>query len=177
MNAKVIIVDSSPLFEGRELLRRIKSLKCIKEIRYVDISQIDSVIEEVNYCILGASAVLTDGSVLSRIGSALVALNCAMRNKPVYVLAEAYKFSERMFIDSLSHNENWDPQIVWDQYEGLESSASDSKSNLKVLNLAYDLVPSKTINLIFSEDGPLEPSNASSILRDFAHDIHPIGAF
>ncbi len=45
---------------------------------------------------LGASALLSNGSVISRAGTATVALMATQRNVPVLVCCETYKFSEKV---------------------------------------------------------------------------------
>ena len=55
--------------------------------------------------LLGAHAVLANGSVLSGVGTAQVALVAKASNVPVLVCCETYKFSERVQTDSFVFNE------------------------------------------------------------------------
>lgn len=54
---------------------------------------------------LGAHAVLANGSVMSRVGASQVALIAKSCNVPVLVCCETYKFSERVQTDSFVLNE------------------------------------------------------------------------
>ena len=58
---------------------------------------------------LGASAVHTNGTVLSRNGTAAVAMMAAAFGKPVLICCETYKFHERVQLDSFTYNEIGDP--------------------------------------------------------------------
>lgn len=67
---------------------------------------------EVTKVVLGAAAVLSNGTVLSRSGSAAVAMCAAASSKPVLVCCEAFKFHERVQLDSITHNELGDPDLL-----------------------------------------------------------------
>ncbi|KAJ8941405.1 hypothetical protein NQ314_010405 [Rhamnusium bicolor] len=72
---------------------------------YVLINAVSFVMSSVTKVILGAHALLTNGYVMSRIGTAQVALVAQAYNKPVLVCCETYKFSERVQTDSFVYNE------------------------------------------------------------------------
>ena len=65
--------------------------------------------QEVTKVFLGASAVLSNGTVLSRAGSAVVAMAAADASKSVIICCETYKFAERVLLDSITLNELGDP--------------------------------------------------------------------
>lgn len=55
--------------------------------------------------ILGAHALLANGFVMSRTGTAQIALIAQAYNKPVLVCCETHKFCERVQTDSFVYNE------------------------------------------------------------------------
>ncbi len=61
---------------------------------------------------LGAAAVLSNGTVLSRAGTAAVAMVAQAHNKPVMICCETHKFNERVQLDSITHNELGDPEAL-----------------------------------------------------------------
>lgn len=67
---------------------------------------------EVTKVMLGASAVLSNGTVMSRAGSAAVAMTAAASSTPVLICCETYKFHERVQLDSITHNELGDPDAL-----------------------------------------------------------------
>ncbi len=96
-------MDAAPLFEGKELLRRLvkNGLECV----YVLLSAISFIMKEADKVLLGAHALLTNGYVMSRAGSSLVALIAKSYNVPVLVCCETHKFSERVQTDAFVYNE------------------------------------------------------------------------
>lgn len=106
---RVVIVDSRPKLEGRLLLRRLvgKGLNCT----YTHINAVSYIMHEVTRVLLGASSVLSNGTVYSRVGTASVAMVAHAFRVPVLVCCEAYKFHERVQLDSICSNElgmsNW----------------------------------------------------------------------
>ena len=54
---------------------------------------------------LGASSILSNGTVYSRVGTASVAMVAHALGIPVLVCCEAYKFHERVQLDSICANE------------------------------------------------------------------------
>lgn len=99
---RVIIVDSHPKYEGRPLLKSLDraGISC----QYALINSLSVVIPKATKVVVGASAVYANGSILSRVGTALV---CAIAYKtiPVIVLCESCKFSEEVRLDSITWNE------------------------------------------------------------------------
>lgn len=100
---RVVIVDSRPKLEGKILLRRLveKGLCCT----YTHINSLSYIMHEVTRVFLGASSVLSNGTIFSRVGTASVAMVAHAFHVPVLVCCEAYKFHERVQLDSICSNE------------------------------------------------------------------------
>lgn len=117
----LVIVDSRPLFEGKKLLSRLVSTKDGTsgdpitmnrlKINYVLISLLSpTILEDVDYVFLGAHAMLSNGHLFSRVGTAMVAMMCHRRNIPVLTCCESIKFTDRVQLDSVTTNELADPE-------------------------------------------------------------------
>lgn len=105
---QIIIVDSRPLFEGRKManLLRRRGLNII----YVLITSLSTVFNlDIDYIILGAHSILSNGFLYSRVGTAMIAMSASRRNIPVLVCCESLKFSQRVQLDSVTFNELADP--------------------------------------------------------------------
>lgn len=100
---RVVVVDSRPKLEGQALLHRLvaKGLSCT----YTHINAVSYIMHEVTRVFLGASSVLSNGAVYSRVGTAGVAMVAHAFQVPVLVCCEAYKFHERVQLDSICSNE------------------------------------------------------------------------
>lgn len=100
---RVVVVDSRPKLEGQLLLRRLvgKGISCT----YTHINAVSYIMHEVTRVFLGSSSVLSNGTVYSRVGTACVAMVAHAFHVPVLVCCEAYKFHERVQLDSICSNE------------------------------------------------------------------------
>ncbi|KAF9626084.1 hypothetical protein IFM89_030752 [Coptis chinensis] len=151
---RVVVVDSRPKLEGRALLRRLlaKGLSCT----YTHINAISYIMHEVTRVFLGASSVLCNGTVYSRVGSACVSMVASAFRVPVLICCEAYKFHERVQLDSICSNELGDPDTI-SKVPGREDvnhleNWSDSET-LQLLNLTYDVTPSDYVSMIITDYG------------------------
>lgn len=100
---KVVVIDGRPFLEGRTMLQRLVQIGI--SCSYVQMNAISYVMNQATKLLLGAHALLTNGYVMSRIGTAQVALVAQAYNKPVLVCCETYKFSEQVLTDSFVYNE------------------------------------------------------------------------
>lgn len=100
---QVIVVDSRPSHEGQEMLRRL--IKYDINCTCVLINAVSFIMPAVTKVLLGAHALLANGYVMSRCGTAQVALIAKSYNVPVLVCCETHKFSERVQTDAFVYNE------------------------------------------------------------------------
>ncbi|XP_051140964.1 probable translation initiation factor eIF-2B subunit delta isoform X2 [Andrographis paniculata] len=165
---QVVVVDSRPKLEGQKLLRRLlgKGIKCT----YTHINAVSYIMHEVTKVLLGASSVLSNGMVYSRVGTACVAMVAHQFRVPVLICCEAYKFHERVQLDSICSNELGDPDVI--------SKVSGRKEigylndwanieNLQLLNLFYDATPSDYISMIVTDYGMIPPTSVPVIVREY----------
>jgi translation initiation factor eIF-2B subunit delta len=154
---RVIVVDSRPLLEGRLMLKKLREFDI--PCTYIYLNCISYVMNQVTKVLLGAAALMSDGSVLGRVGTACVALSTAQQRKAVLVCCETYKISNRVQLESITGNELGDPKCVFPGpvMEG---------ENLRMLNLLYDLTPSNCISGIVTEMGILPPTSVAVLLRE-----------
>uniref|UniRef100_A0A6M2EM25 Translation initiation factor eIF2B subunit delta n=1 Tax=Populus davidiana TaxID=266767 RepID=A0A6M2EM25_9ROSI len=151
---RVVVVDSRPKLEGQLLLHRLvgKGINCT----YTHVNAISYIMHEVTRVFLGASSVLSNGTVYSRVGTACVAMVAHAFRVPVLVCCEAYKFHERVQLDSLCSNELGDPDVI-SKVRGTEDinllDGSTDSENLQLLNLLYDATPSDYISMIITDYG------------------------
>ncbi|KAI4498408.1 hypothetical protein M0802_006587 [Mischocyttarus mexicanus] len=150
---RVIIVDGRPWLEGKEQLRRLTrhGIDC----SYVLINALSLVMPEVSKVFLGAHALLANGAVMSRIGTAQVALMAKSCNVPVLVACETHKSCERVQTDSIVHNElgNAD-DLTKSIYRNSNKSLLQnwrSKKYLNLLNITYDVTPADLVTAVVTE--------------------------
>jgi translation initiation factor eIF-2B subunit delta len=111
---RVVVADSRPLFEGKALARTLSAAGV--STTYCLTSGLAHAVADVTLCLLGAHAVLGNGGVYSRVGTALVGMVARERGVPVCVLAESVKFTERVMLDSVVGNElAGEEEMLFDQ--------------------------------------------------------------
>lgn len=114
---RVVVVDSHPKKEGispfliffspsklgKELLARLSKLgiKCT----YVLISAVSYIMSSVTKVFVGAYTMMANGNLMSRVGTALIAIMAQSYHVPFIVCCETCKFSERVQLESISFNE------------------------------------------------------------------------
>ncbi|OXB55579.1 hypothetical protein ASZ78_005128 [Callipepla squamata] len=161
---RVIVVDSRPRLEGRHTLRRLvrQGIHCT----YVMINAISYVLPEVTKVLLGAHALLANGSVMSRVGTSQIALVSRAYNVPVLVCCETYKFCERVQTDSFVSNELDDPDdlIVLRKGQAQLGGWTENKS-LRLLNLVYDVTPPDLVDLVITDLGMIPCTSVPVVLR------------
>ena len=148
---KVVVVDSRPLFEGQNLARSLSAAGI--QTQYCLISGLASAVDQATKCLLGASAMMGNGRLYSRAGTALVAMMAKDGNGlatiggnalsapgsaehrlpvgigvPVIVLCETVKFSGRATLDSIVGNELGDPNALVEMEESSILTAANSSA-------------------------------------------------
>ncbi|XP_017123467.1 translation initiation factor eIF-2B subunit delta [Drosophila elegans] len=159
---RVIVVDSRPGCEGQEMLRRLHAygIPCT----YVLINAVGYVMAEATKVLLGAHALLANGYVMARTGTAQVALVANAHNVPVLVCCETHKFSERFQTDAIVYNELSDPnQLV--RGDKCQLSNWKAKGKLMPLNLSYDITPPELVSAVVTEVAILPCTSVPVILR------------
>ncbi|KAJ5246626.1 translation initiation factor eIF-2B subunit delta [Penicillium chermesinum] len=104
---RVSIIDSRPLFEGKNLARALANAGL--DVQYSLVHGISHAIKDATKVFLGAHAMTSNGRLYSRVGTALVAMSAKERaggvEVPVIVCCETVKFTDRVALDSIVVNE------------------------------------------------------------------------
>ncbi|XP_012575335.1 uncharacterized protein [Cicer arietinum] len=168
---RVVVVDSRPRLQGKVLLRRLveKGLSCT----YTHVNAVSYIMHEVTRVFLGASSVLSNGTVYSGVGTACVAMVAHVYHVPVIVCCEAYKFHERVQLDSICSNELGDPDVI-SKVPGREDvnllDAWANTENLQLLNLMYDATPSDYVSMIVTDYGMIPPTSVPVVVREYSRE-------
>ncbi|KAL1824730.1 hypothetical protein ACET3Z_011508 [Daucus carota] len=165
---RVVVVDSRPKLEGQALVRRLvqKGVNCT----YTHINAISYIMHEITRVFLGAASVLSNGTVYSRVGTACVAMVAHEFRVPVMICCEAYKFHERVQLDSICCNELGDPGAISKVPGELDIRYNDDsvkKDNLQLLNLLYDATPSDYVSVIITDYGMIPATSVPVIIREY----------
>ncbi|KAI4119629.1 MAG: hypothetical protein LQ345_000534 [Seirophora villosa] len=164
---RVIVVDSAPLHEGANLARSLISSGL--QVQYTLTHTFSHMVQGATKVLLGAHAMMSNGRLYSRVGTALVAMMAKEADIPVIVLCESVKFTDKVALDSIALNEVAPPEELG--YPGTETHGEASAEkwqdspNFQALNLMYDLTPEEYIHMVITEYGSLPPSSVPVVHR------------
>ena len=169
----VVVCDSRPLQSGIQVMNNLleHGISC----DYILINSISTVLSRVNKAMIGCISALSNGTVLSTIGTSMIGLYCHQYNIPLIVICETYKFSERVQLDSICYNELNDPDQLIYNHNNHKINKSTTPilhdwrdlTPLKLLNLNYDCIPVHYISMIITELGCIPSASVPVILREY----------
>ncbi|VVT50527.1 uncharacterized protein SAPINGB_P002793 [Magnusiomyces paraingens] len=170
---KVVVVDSRPLFEGKSVAKILS--KAGISTSYTLLNGLTYVLKDVKTVMVGAHAMLSNGMLYSRVGTAAVALAASSRNIPVVVLCQSIKFSDKVLLDSFTFNELGSPDALINLSRSMDKLPVPSAAlknwkttpNLHVTHVLYDIAPPDFIKKVVTEFGSLPPSSVPVILREY----------
>ena len=163
-NFRVIVVDSRPLFEGKHLARALANFGL--KVQYSLTHAIGHSIKDATKVLLGAHAMMGNGRLYSRVGTAVVAMMAKESDVPVIVCCESIKFTDKVALDSIVTNEVTPPEeLILQGGSATALSAWKDSPNLQLLNLMYDVTPTEYISMVITEYGSLPPSSVPVVHR------------
>jgi len=153
---KVYNTETRPLFQGRMTSKIL--LKAKIPTTMVGDSSAGFLISHysgkslmMDKIILGADAILSDGSVINKIGSFAIGVIAKEEKVPLYIASTLLKF----------HNKSWikiekrSPKELW----------KNAPKGLKIINFAFDVIPAKYITGIICEQGIIRPKNIRTVVE------------
>ena len=161
---EVICVDSRPLHEGRQMALTLSSLGI--PTTYCLINSLSTLLKQCNKVFIGASAMLTNGSLVSRAGTAMVAMMAKHFSLPVLCYSETYKFADKVWLGSLTNNEEAESGDLLTLINGDKSPLADAGDGVKISSFMYDLTPAENIDMVVTELGPMHPNSVPVIVRE-----------
>ncbi|CAD8193520.1 unnamed protein product [Paramecium octaurelia] len=149
----IFVVDNPQFGEGSQLVNRLQQqgISCYQIL----LSHVSYILSKVDKILVGASSMLCNGALVSRVGTALLACLASTHKIPFLVFCESYKFSEKSQIDSLSWNE------IAQLEQGNENQQYTS------LSLRYDITQSNYINMIVTEVGLIPATSVKAVIGEF----------
>ena len=133
----VVNTETRPLFQGRRTAKELSRAK-IKVTTFVD-SAMHEAIMKCDLVLLGADAILKRGAI-NKIGSDTIAELSQMHKKPLYIVADSWKFSPKnVKIEERDFHEVW----------------KNAPKQIKIMNPAFAMIDKKYIRGIISEYGVL----------------------
>jgi len=155
---KVYNTETRPFLQGRITFTHLRKYG-VPVVQIPD-SAVRYIMHEVDYVVVGADTITSNGAVVNKIGTSQVALAAKEARVRVYVAAESYKFSPLTLIGELVKIEYRDPEEV------VPRDWLDKHPGVRVLNPVFDVTPPDYIDAIITEYGVLPPQASILILID-----------
>lgn len=142
-NFKVINTETQPRLQGRKTSQKL--LKAgIKVIHVVDSAMRWAVKHyQVDIIMIGADSITSEGTIINKIGSRLLALVAHEEHVPFYVASPLLKYNPETNLGILETIEMRDPQEIWENPPG----------GIKILNPAFETVSRRYIDGLITEAG------------------------
>lgn len=136
--ATVFVMESRPLFEGRQTARAMAKMG--HRAVLVSDASIGLFINKIDAAFIGADSILSDGTVVNKVGSYPLAACCALAKRNLYIVTSILKYdSEKTSVDFINK----------------EQSANEiyPNSDFEVKNFYFDKVDPKFVTAIVTEVG------------------------
>ncbi|KAI9251345.1 putative translation initiation factor eIF-2B subunit alpha [Phascolomyces articulosus] len=159
---KVYVTEGRPNSEGLNAVKALREagIPC----RAILDSAVGYIVDKVDMVFVGAEGVVENGGVINQIGTYQIALVANSLGKPVYAVAESYKFV-RVYPLNQYDLPAATPEIVsFTSRRKSFSSNGESETSLEATNPSVDYTPPQYVTLLLTDLGVLTPSGVSDEL-------------
>ena len=152
-NFEVICTETRPLSQGKTTAKEMLNLG-VKTTMIVD-SAARYFMNQADLVIVGSDAITSEGNVINKIGTSMIALAAHEARTPFYVVSELLKF---------------DPATIYGDYEKIEERSpaeiwKDSPRGLIMRNPAFDVTRRDFIHGVICEEGIISPHSTMETVR------------
>jgi ribose 1,5-bisphosphate isomerase len=150
---ELICTESRPVFQGRITAKEMVDTG-IKTTLIVD-SAVRLFVNQVDLVLVGADAITSEGNVINKIGTSMVALAAKEARTPFYVVSELLKFDPATVLGDYEKIEERNTKEVW----------ADPPAGLVIRNPAFDVTRREFIHGIICEEGIVSPDSVSELMN------------
>ena len=150
---EVICTETRPAFQGQTTAKELLDLG-MKATFIID-SATRFFMNQVDLVVVGADAITSEGNVINKIGTSVVALAAHEARTPFYVVSELLKFDPATMYGDYEKIEERSPNEIW----------KDAPKNLIVRNPAFDVTRRDFIHGIICEEGMISPHSITEVMH------------
>lgn len=161
---EVISTETRPLYQGRITAMNLHKAG-------IDVTQVvDSAMrwvckhKRIDMAIIGADAITSEGTVLNKIGSRLLALVAKENSIPFYVATQLLKYSQDTLFGNQEDIDMRKGEEIWSEI--CETARGCKPSGIKILNPAFESVSRFYINALITEAGIFPSGQAQSMFAE-----------
>jgi ribose 1,5-bisphosphate isomerase len=150
---EVICTETRPVFQGQVTAKEMLDLG-LKTTFIVD-SASRFFMNDVDLVLVGADAITSEGNVINKIGTSMVALIAQESRTPFYVVSELLKFDPATVSGDYEKIEERSPNEIW----------KNPPEGLTIRNPAFDVTRRDFIHGIICEDGMISPHSITEVMH------------
>jgi ribose 1,5-bisphosphate isomerase len=150
---EVICTETRPVFQGRMTAKEMLELG-VKTTLIVD-SATRFFMNQADFVIVGADAITSEGNVINKIGTSMIALVAHEARTPFYVVSELLKFDPATMYGDYEKIEERSPNEIW----------KNPLENLIIRNPAFDVTRRDFIHGIICEEGIISPQSVIEVMH------------
>jgi ribose 1,5-bisphosphate isomerase len=150
---ELFITETRPRYQGRITAREMAEAG-VKATMLVD-SAVRTFLKRVDLVLVGSDAITSEGNVINKIGTSLIALAAQEARTPFYVATELFKFDPQTIHGDFEVIEERSPDEVW----------TDPPEGLIIRNPAFDVTRREYIHGIICEEGVISPHTVVEAVR------------
>jgi ribose 1,5-bisphosphate isomerase len=150
---ELFLTETRPRYQGRITAREMVE-DGIDATMLVD-SAVRTFLNRVDIVLVGSDAITSEGNVINKIGTSLIALAAQEARTPFYVATELFKFDPQTIHGDFEVIEERSPDEVW----------TDPPEGLKIRNPAFDITRREYIHGIICEEGVISPHSVVEAVR------------
>jgi ribose 1,5-bisphosphate isomerase len=160
-NFKVVATETQPILQGRKTVKKL--LKNGIDVIHIVDSAMRWVVNnlDVDLIIIGADSLTSEGTIINKIGSRLLALVAHEEHVPFYVASPLLKYNPETSFGILEKIEMRAPKEIWE----------DAPEKLQILNPAFETVSRRYIDGLISEAGIFAPSHVHTYFTKLYPDL------
>jgi ribose 1,5-bisphosphate isomerase len=150
---EIICTETRPIFQGR--LTAKEMLKSGVKTTLIADSAARFFMNQADLVIVGADAITSQGNVINKIGTSMIALVAHEARTPFYVVSELLKFDPVTMYGDYEKIEERSPKEIWEE----------PPKNLIIRNPAFDVTRRDFIHGIICEEGIISPHSIIEVMH------------
>jgi ribose 1,5-bisphosphate isomerase len=150
---EVICTETRPVLQGQITAKEMLDLG-VKTTFILD-SAARFFMNTVDLVLVGADAITSEGNVINKIGTSMVALIAHEARTPLYVVTELLKFDPATVLGDYEKIEERSPSEIW----------KNAPAELAIRNPAFDVTRRDFIHGIICEDGMISPHSITEVMH------------
>ncbi len=150
---EIICTETRPLFQGRITAKEMLELGVSTTL--IADSAARFFMNQADLVVVGADAITSEGNVINKIGTSMIALVAQEARTPFYVVSELLKFDPATIYGDYEKIEERNPNEIW----------KTPPKNLVIRNPAFDVTRRDFIHGIICEEGIISPHSVVEVVR------------